>query len=218
MPDKYDYGDVFYDYIDRGARRSAAQMVPLIAQMLRPQSVLDVGCGRGVWLSEWINVGVPDSIGVDGDYVDTRRLAIPNARFIALDISKPFDLGRSFDVIQSLEVAEHIDGAQADVFVENLCRHGDLIIFSAAVPGQGGEMHVNEQPLEYWCQKFSARGYHVFDWIRPGISAYSDIEPWYRYNCLLFAAADVESRLPSEMRDTRLPDGVPIPDRAPIMW
>jgi hypothetical protein len=80
--------------------------------------------------------------------VETARLAMPAKHFAAFDLSRPFRLGRRFDLVQSLEVAEHIPPAQTEIFVDNLAAHGDVILFSAAVPGQGGEFHVNEQPYD----------------------------------------------------------------------
>jgi len=104
-------------------------MVPIVAGMLRPRSVLDVGCGRGIWIDAWVRAGVEDCLGVDGDYVDRRRLAIPPERFVARDLSRTFDLGRDFDLVQSLETAEHIDERFADAFIDTLCHHGGLVMF-----------------------------------------------------------------------------------------
>jgi SAM-dependent methyltransferase len=213
----YRFPDEFFDYMDRGSRRSAARLVPEIAAALEPTSVLDVGCGRGVWLAEWKRAGVRDCVGVDGDYVDQANLAIPSECFIAGDLSQPLDLNRNFDIVQSLEVAQCIGIADADVFVETLCRHGELIIFSAAVPGQGGERHINEQPIEYWRRKFSLLGYIAFDWIRPLASSISEVEPWYRYNSLLFASERAAGDLPLDIRATRV-TSAPIANVAPLSW
>ena len=218
MADTYRYDAEFFDYLDRGARRSAARMVPIIAERLRPRSVLDVGCGRGVWIAAWTLAGTEDCLGVDGDYVDRRRLAIPGERFVAHDLSRPFDLGREFDLVQSLETAEHIDERCADTFIDNLCRHGRLVMFSAAVPGQGGESHVNERPPDYWRRKFLTRGFVAYDWPRAAVRGLSEIEPWYRYNALLFATDDAALRLPPEVRATRLDPGSPVPNVAPFSW
>ena len=214
----YQFPNEFFDYMDPGSRRSAASIVALLAPKLKPKSVLDVGCGRGVWPSEWRRAGVLDSIGVDGPYVDRASLAIPSEAFIAWDLSQPLQLNRHFDLVQSLEVAQCIDGAYADVFVDSLCRHGELIMFSAAVPGQGGERHVNEQPLEYWREKFAARGYATFDWIRPAISALPKIEPWYRYNCLLYATARIAAGLAPEIQAARIPTDAKVAELAPALW
>ncbi len=214
----YQFPNEFFDYMDPGSRRSAASIVALLEPKLRPKSVLDVGCGRGVWPSEWRRAGVADSIGVDGPYVDRASLAIPLESFVAWDLSQPLQLNRHFDLVQSLEVAQCIDGVYADVFVDSLCRHGELIMFSAAVPGQGGERHVNEQPLQYWREKFAVRGYAAFDWIRPLMSALPKIEPWYRYNCLLYATARAAADLPPEIQATKIPTGAQVAERAPATW
>ena len=144
------YDDKFFDYIEIRGRRSAELMIAFVRRFLHVSSVLDVGCGRGVWVDEWRRAGVKDALGVDGSYVDPDRLAVPAKHMAVLDVSTPFRLKRSFELVQSLEVAEHIPASKADTFVDNLVAHGDIIMFSAAVPGQGGEFHVNEQPYEYW--------------------------------------------------------------------
>jgi SAM-dependent methyltransferase len=212
------YEHDFFDYIEQGSDRSAQAIVPLIRRLLGSTSVLDVGCGRGVWLKRWIDAGISDIIGVDGDYVARTTLAIPGTRFVAHDLSQPFDLKRRFDFVQSLEVAEHVATPYADTFVANLVAHGDIVLFSAAVPGQGGEMHVNEQPYDYWRAKFAARGYRSFDWLRPRIAALPAIEPWYRYNTLLFVADAAVTGLPHELQATEIPPGQPVANYAPLTW
>ena len=102
-----------------------------------------------------------------------------------------FLLGRTFDLVQTLEVAEHLDEASADTFVDSLARHGDTILFSAAIPGQGGTHHVNEQWPSYWAEKFARAGYTAYDVIRPRIWADPQVQVWYRQNMLLFARSRV---------------------------
>ena len=214
----YQFPNEFFDYMDPGSRRSASSIVALLAPKLRPRSVLDVGCGRGVWPGEWNRAGIADSVGVDGPYVDRASLTIPPKSFVAWDLSRPLNLERHFDLVQSLEVAQCVDLGFADVFVDSLCRHGELIMFSAAVPGQGGERHVNEQPLDYWREKFASRGYAAFDWVRPALASLPNIEPWYRYNCLLYATNRAATELPADIRATKIPVGIPAAEVAPATW
>jgi SAM-dependent methyltransferase len=214
----YSYDNIFFTYINEQAARSAPTVVSLLAGLLDVSSVLDVGCGRGVWLREWQNQGVGDFVGIDGDYVDDSGLVIPPDRFLKCDLSKPFDLNRRFDLVQSLEVGEHIAEAYADSFVKSLATHGDIILFSAAVPGQGGEFHVNEQPLSYWRDKFAALGFRVFDWLRPRIRRERAISPWYRYNTLLFLRGPALRRLNAELLASEIPHDQPIAMSAPLLW
>jgi SAM-dependent methyltransferase len=212
------YGGGFFDYIEKGARRSAQAVVRLAHDMARPTSVLDVGCGRGIWLAEWMSKGLSDVHGVDGSYVDVTQLAIPRGHFTPTDLSQAFGLGRRFDLVQSLEVAEHLPESAAESFVDSLTRHGDVILFSAAVRGQGGEHHVNEQPLGYWRAKFARRGYAAYDALRPQLRAEAEVEPWYRYNLLVYAAPRGEATLTIQAQNTRLAEGTPIPEVAPAPW
>jgi SAM-dependent methyltransferase len=211
------YDSTFFDYIDEGSRQSAHVVTRQVSRLLGVRSVLDVGCGRGTWLAQWKALGISDILGVDGSYVPAESLAIPPHSFRAADLCQPLELGRRFDLVQSLEVAEHLPATAADILVASLTRHGDIVLFSAARPGQGGERHLNEQPYEYWRRLFRQRGYGTYDAVRPLINE-SEVEPWYRYNILLFVSHDALPRLPSVVRATRIHDDVAVADVAPWQW
>lgn len=214
----HNYANRFFDEIGAGSQNAARVIVPRVAQSLNPSSVLDIGCGQGVWLAAWHAAGITDLLGVDGDYIDRARLAIPVSQFQARDLAAPLDFGRRFDLVMSLEVAEHLPESAAEIFIDNLTWHGNVILFSAAVPGQGGEFHVNEQPLEYWRAKFAARGYCLFDAVRPGIKDNPAIEAWYRYNMMLFVQENFITNLPDAVRRTKIPQGQDIPDFSSFLW
>lgn len=167
-------------------------VVPILLKLFNPKSVLDVGCGIGTWLKTFSELGVKKITGIDSSYVDTTLLSnyISPDDFIAADLSRPFDLNLKYDLIISLEVAEHLPEASADVFVDSLARHGDIIVFSAAVPHQGGQNHINEQWPTYWIEKFKNLGYNVYDIIRPRIWNLEAVEYWYRQNILVFSTSD----------------------------
>lgn len=212
------YSSDFYDYINDGSTASARCIVPLMRGAMTIDSVLDVGAGVGAWASEWLRAGVVDVRAVDGAYAEDSALLIPADRFVAHDLRTPLDLGRRFDLVQSLEVGEHIPDANADALVATLVRHGDVILFSAAVPGQGGENHVNEQPLEYWRQKFGTHGYAAFDWLRPQIADAKRVQPWYRYNTILYANAAGQERLAQPVVAARIPDGHAVRHAGSAAW
>ena len=201
------YSSDFFDYIDVGSRASAQKVASILLQEMHIGTLLDVGSGHGAWAAEWLLAGVKDVVAVDGDYVAPDQLAIARSAFVAHDLSKPLDLGRKFDLVQSLEVAEHIASEHAGLFVDNLVKHGDVVLFSAAVPHQGGEHHVNEQPPQYWRERFAARGYAAFDWVRPQIANCREVKAWYRYNSLIYANSEGQKRLSRAIIDARVPDG-----------
>ena len=215
---EHEYSEDFYSYIDAGSRRSARAVAAILKPELPIASLLDVGAGHGAWAAEWLAAGVGEVLAVDGDYVRRDQLAVPAKNFRAHDLSTPLDLKRRFDLVQSLEVAEHLPAAKAELFVDNLCNHGDVILFSAAVPHQGGEHHVNEQPPEYWRRKFAARGYRVFDFLRPRLAGRGEVMPWYRFNTYLYANEAGEQRLSQAVRDTRVPYGHKLEIGGDLAW
>jgi SAM-dependent methyltransferase len=212
-----DYDDRFFRYVDRTATVAAEAVVPLIRGCLQPASVLDVGCGRGAWLAAWQRHGVTDVTGIDGGYVDRARLLVAPERFRVQDLRLPFDLGRRFDLVQCLEVAEHLPRESAPALLDSLVRHGTIVLFSAAPPGQGGHDHVNERGYDEWRGAFAARGYSALDYVRPRILGDRRIAPWYRYNVLLYASDEVLDGLAASLRASRLPAG-PVPDLAPVLY
>jgi SAM-dependent methyltransferase len=208
----YRYDALFYEYQRDGSARSASALLPHVIRALGTASVLDVGCGAGAWLAAYGDLGISDHVGVDGDYVDRSMLLVEAPKFLPRDISAPFDLGRRFDLVQCLEVGEHVPHSRSATLVDNVVRHGKRVLFSAAVPGQGGEDHINEQPYEYWRDLFAERGYRLFDFVRPQVRNDENIEPWYRYNVLFFSHDDVIAELPPSVTATRVADRMPILD------
>ncbi|HVX07924.1 class I SAM-dependent methyltransferase [Humibacter sp.] len=187
-------GGYSHDFIASNAVVAARHITGMVRTWLEPASVVDFGCGLGVWLAEWAAHGCAIQ-GIDGDYVDRSALRIPERAFRAADLAQPVELERCYDLVMSLEVAEHLPAECADIFVESLTRHGDAILFSAAIPGQGGEHHVNCRWPSWWAAKFRAHGYDVFDVVRPRIWGNEDIAWWYRQNVLLYARGDAAERL-----------------------
>jgi SAM-dependent methyltransferase len=182
------YDDCFFDAQRGESWHSAAVVVPLVHDMLKPGSVLDVGCGIGTWLQVWMELGVTDVIGVDGAYVPRDRLLVPIESYIAGDLTKPLDVGRQFDLISCLEVAEHLDVAHAPTLVHSLTRHGDVVLFSAAVPGQPGTHHANCAWPSYWVELFAEQGWQVLDILRARLWQDERIGWCYRQNLLFFVS------------------------------
>jgi SAM-dependent methyltransferase len=210
-PGSYRYNEDFYRYIQIGSRRSAHSIIPIVLRELSPASVLDVGCGAGAWLSEYRNCGIADYLGVDGAYVQPASLLISPEHFQSQDVAQPFDLGRRFDLVQCLEVGEHLPKAASETLIENLIRHSNKVIFSAATPGQGGENHINEQTHEFWRLLFARHGYQPFDFLRPLIKDLSSVESWYRRNIILYVAQSVIHELPPAVRQSGIRNDQAIP-------
>ena len=213
------YNAEFFEYLNETAILSARLVTKEVLSLLPVTSVLDVGCGQGAWLKVWKENGVSHVTGVDGDYVNRDDIFIEQDEFNAHNLTKPFSTGKRYDLVTSFEVAEHIDKASADIFVETLTKHGDCVLFSAAVPGQGGETHVNEQPYRYWKEKFAAQGYQMYDFIRPRIVENEDISFWYRYNMFLFVkeGSEAENNLHADIVKAYVKSDKDIVDYSPFL-
>jgi SAM-dependent methyltransferase len=182
------YSGAYYQGQGPAARRSAETIVPLVSALLSPRSVCDVGCGQGNWLAVFKEHGAERLLGIDGDYVERDKLQIDADEFLPADLEQGVPAAGEFDLAISLEVAEHLPGTSAAAFVEGLIRLAPAVLFSAAVPGQGGRLHVNEQWPEYWEELFARHGYVAVDCIRPRVWKSETVDVWYRQNVLLFAS------------------------------
>lgn len=212
------YSEKFFEYIERGSFSSASVIVPFVKAYLNPQSILDIGCGQGAWLNVWAKVGVNDVLGVDGDYVNTNQLHISKNSFQKANLNMPIDIGRKFDLVTSLEVAEHLSPDSSSVFVKSLTRHSDAVLFSAATPGQGGENHINERPLESWREIFRSQGFYPYDFIRPIFKNCLSIEPWYRFNTILYLNNTAAKKYSNKYIFKRINDDTMIPNYSDIKW
>lgn len=173
---------------------SPSLIVPHVVQLLSPQSMIDVGCGLGTFVRAFQDAGVARCMGVDGAWVNRTLLHqyITPQQFLEADLEKPLRLNDRFDMVLSVEVAEHLSEARADGFVADLCALSDKIVFSAAIPGQGGDHHTNEQWPDYWQKKFEKHSFVLLDILREPIWDDSRIFWWYRQNMFLYVKKDSE--------------------------
>jgi 2-polyprenyl-3-methyl-5-hydroxy-6-metoxy-1,4-benzoquinol methylase len=125
-------------------------------------SIADVGCGQGIYAAEFQNRGIRV---VGCEYAESGRRASRRrgVEVYPFDLSQPQDAlpGVPYDAAVTIEVGEHIPQHLAHSFVAYLTSTSNLVIFTAAAPGQGGHGHINEQPKSYWVAMFRSAG---FDW------------------------------------------------------
>ncbi len=203
---KHHYTESFFSSLEKKSRLSAEVMVPLVLELAQVRSVIDVGCGTGEWLSVFQENGVEDVWGVDGAYVNKDKLKIRAESFIPTDLEQPFRMDRKFDLVVSLEVAEHLSERSARTFVNSLTELGPVVLFSAAIPNQGGENHLNEQWPEYWAKLFDDKGYVVIDPLRRKVWKDEKVQVWYAQNTLMFVAQEQLEDYPLLRKEYELGD------------
>lgn len=186
------YNAAFFDRELQYSMTSATEVVPHLLDLVPGRSVVDLGCGAGAWLRVFQTHGVDDIQGVDGPWIKPQKLCIDPSYFATLDLRQPVDLGREFDLALCLEVGEHLPLTSAEQLVASLTRLAPVVLFSAAIPGQGGTDHINEQWQSWWAAHFADRGYVAIDALRPRIWTNPSVNHWYCQNLLLYVD---ESRL-----------------------
>jgi SAM-dependent methyltransferase len=180
------YDQAFYDEQFTGSQRSARVLLSLLAARLKPASVVDLGCGRGSWLSVWGELGVPRLVGIDGPWNRQELMASPAIEFRATNLEQPLSLADRFDVAMSIEVVEHLSPSAGEAVIESLTRLSDVVVFSAAFSGQGGIDHIHERYHSHWGALFRERGYIAYDAFRPQVWADDRVMPWHRANVFLY--------------------------------
>jgi SAM-dependent methyltransferase len=158
---------------------SAVAIVDLVLQYLCPTSVVDVGCGTGVFLEEFEKRGTDTILGLDGPA--TKTVFRPDgSNFLAADLTARVELDRRFDLALCLEVAEHLPAGSADLLVRTLTDLAPVVLFSAAHPAQGGQGHINERWPVYWQRRFSQHNYVLLDILRGPLSDQPRVLDCYR--------------------------------------
>jgi SAM-dependent methyltransferase len=202
------YDRAYFSEQARTARRSAEIIVPILAEMIRPRSVVDVGCGTGQWLAVCLRHGVEHVRGIDGVHVYAAHpLAFPEGSFHPQDLRDPLAPAKlgTFDLAFCLEVAEHLPPERGPALIRELTALADRVCFSAAQPGQGGRGHVNERPPAYWEELFRASGFSQA-WDASGLDGAA---PWYERNAVLWLRDGVPLKVPDRPQEPDAPAGPP---------
>lgn len=197
----------FYENRRAHTAHAATRILAALPPALPRAAIADIGCGTGTWLAAALASGTTTAFGIEGDWVTPSMLDDISITFHPADLDRPFT-GPRVDLVMSLEVAEHLSPARADGFVADLVAMAPAVLFSAAIPGQGGVGHLNEQWPSYWAARFAAHGFRPADVIRPAIWTDEAIPAWYRQNTVLYLDAPTMAHLQLEPTDPALLDRV----------
>lgn len=178
------YNNDFYEHQSAGSYDSAKEILPILFQVYKPESIVDFGAGVGTFLIAAKEYGIENILGVEGSWVRGKhRNDIP---YIYHDLNDSLNLEARFDLAISLEVGEHLESGSSENFVNSICRCTDVVLFSAALPGQGGKNHINEQPVEFWRSLFNQNDFVIKDFVRKKIWSNKKIRPWYKQNAYIY--------------------------------
>lgn len=155
------YNQKFFTNTIKFESASAKAFVSLLIKHFAPKSVVDIGCGAGIYLAEFKAKGIA-SLGFDGAPAAIANSALGDEIKLH-DLCQPLKLNRRFDLCLCLEVAEHLEPICAPTLIDTLTSLSDTIIFTAATPGQGTKSigHINEQPSAYWLKLFTQKKFKL---------------------------------------------------------
>lgn len=180
------YDTNFYVVEKEASKNASDILIPYVIERLNCRTVIDFGCGVGECLNAAKKcTGIEKVMGLDGEWV-REHLKIEEDEFLGCDLSQKIDLKEKYDLAISLEVAEHLPEESAKIFISNLVRHADVVLFSAAVPYQGGTHHVNEKYPSYWEKLFSELDFSMCDCIRNRFWNDGRIANFYRQNTFIY--------------------------------
>ena len=185
------YNSQFYDVQSQPSALSAKHILPYVFSLWKPNQVDDVGCGIGTWASAAKELGVKVN-GYDGHYVDLNQLLINPSEFHSVDLETDLDLPLYSDFVMCLEVAEHISPSRSEWLIQQLTKSADVVLFSAAIPYQGGVNHINERWQQFWVDLFHTNGFVPVDVLRCEIWNNQMISIEYRQNSQLFVRSGSE--------------------------
>ena len=201
------YPTDFYQNRRAHTAHAAHRILGALPPALPRARVADIGCGTGTWLAAALELGATSAFGIEGNWVTPAMLDDPRIAFAPQDLEQRFT-GPRVDLAISLEVGEHLSPTRAASFVADLVALAPAVLFSAAIPGQGGVAHVNEQWHSWWARHFATHGYTAHDIIRPAIWTDEAIPAWYRQNAILYLDEGTRTRLGFTPADPALLDKV----------
>jgi hypothetical protein len=184
------YTPEYYKSIVEGSIKSRDEVFQVLPKLMQiPKSVVDVGTGQGQWLYEIEKFGVNRYLGMDHK-VNKKCLLIPQNNYKEFDLTSAVgcEILKRFDLAMCLEVAEHLPEENAEGLVKLLCGLSDYVLFSAAIKGQGGVGHQNEQWQTWWERLFNQNGYYASEQpIKDLLKGNPNVEVWYRQNLVLYS-------------------------------
>ena len=215
------YSAAWFEKNKNSSYTSGMIIAPLVTDLLSPQpikSVVDVGCGVGGWAAAFIEQSAAEVIGIDGNWVNHAQLLIPSDNFISADLKQPIELEKKFDLAICMEVGEHLPDESAPILVKSLTELAPVVLFSAAIPHQGGNHHINEQWPQYWANFFAQENYIPVDCLRRKIWMNEQIGYYYAQNAFIYVKKDLLPQYPKLQKEVENGNSSALPLVHPVKF
>lgn len=172
-----------------------AAIAETIIKEYQPKRIIDFGCGTGDLAKAFASRGVTVE-AIDG-YSTPDFSGYSNLRFTKVDLNnitatQTFlnQLETKFDLAISIEVAEHLNPDVSSSFIEWMTSMADVIVFSAAVPSQDGDGHINCRSRSDWYQFIKQHNFVIADTLRQYFTSNSRLGLWHKLNIVDYVQKD----------------------------
>lgn len=163
----------------------------IIAQAIineyQPKRVIEFGCGNGELSKALSNAGV-EVTAIDA-YSTPNFTEYENINFYQVDLNDTdavMDLlkvtSTKFDLSICMEVAEHLNPDISEFLIQSLTSVADVVVFSAAIPEQDGDGHINCRDRYFWHEQFEKNNFYLKDTIRSQIRNNIKVGRWHALN------------------------------------
>ena len=180
------YNNEFHESIENEEQPQAVRLGEYIKAHVPCSKFLDFGCSSGIYVRELENH--VETLGFEFSEEAVKRAV--SAKVTRCDLTLPIDLQKTESTLGlCLEVLEHIDDSSWRPVLENITKLCDRVIFSAAIPGQGGIGHINCRPKLDWIRRFHGLGWvvdldHTHHMLTHMLNGYH--MGWFRQNVVVF--------------------------------
>lgn len=182
LPDFWVFGD-----IEKRKANAHKVLKPVFNILGVPASLLDIGGGAGSWCATAKDLGVQRVCLVDACPPNQVIPELSHDEQVQANLEAGIpNMGR-FDLAICIEVIEHLTDDAANRLIGQMASCTNFVLFSAAIPGQGGIGHISERFHDYWHAKFSLFQFETYDVVRPMLISSSDIASIHRQNLFLYA-------------------------------
>ena len=166
LPDFLLYGPQYYANFGHGGYQRNAfwlaewkRIATKIVETLHPKNILDAGCAHGMLVEGLMDIGGLSAWGLDiSDFAISQARADIQPRLRVGSVVDALSPQDQFDLIACIEVLEHLNAADGEKAVANLCAHTERVLFSSSPNDHTEATHVNVQSPEYWDTLFARHG------------------------------------------------------------
>lgn len=198
------YSSDFYDSVSSRAAETARILSNIFSQVIRPNSIVDIGSGLGIWSKVFLETfpEIDQLTAIDLERHESEILdSLEDASCFTFSVhdleSKGGLPGTYYDLAICVEVLEHVSPAAAEVIFDEFAAKCSFIIFGAAIKGQGGTHHINESSFAFWTKEMFNRGLIPLDVARPKLKPNNRVPGYYKYNIIVWWNPSLQHNLPT---------------------